>query len=131
MKTEEKQKAIEMRQNGMSLGQIAKKLMVSKGSVSLWTKGIVLTDEQQEKLVSRVRYNDPNLEKSKICRDRRMQYQHMGAEKAVKCDNDFAFGCALFWGEGAKSQTQVSICNTDVQMLVFFVNFLSTQLVSA
>jgi len=39
-------------------------------------------------------------------------------------DPEFIFGCALFWAEGTKSRNQVSFCNTDKKMMLFFVNFL-------
>lgn len=124
MKREQKEKAIEMRKNGASLGQISKKLLVSKGSVSLWTKGIVLTDEQQEKLDTHLRHGNPNLAWSKKCRDIRMNNQQIGREKMLSGDKEFAFGCALLWGEGDKSRNSVALTNTDEKMMAFWVNFL-------
>lgn len=49
-KFKEKLKAREFRRKGVSIIEIAKKLGVSKGSVSLWCQDIRLTDEQKNKL---------------------------------------------------------------------------------
>ena len=49
-KDEEKSKAIELRKNGVSIKQISKILGVSKSSVSVWVREVVLTDKQEEKL---------------------------------------------------------------------------------
>ena len=45
-----KEVAFKLRREGKSLGTIAKHLEVSKSSVSLWCKGMVLTKEQQKLL---------------------------------------------------------------------------------
>src|SRR3989338_1310963 len=44
-------KARAMRKNGISIIVIARKLAVSKSSVSLWCRDIILTEEQSKKLV--------------------------------------------------------------------------------
>jgi hypothetical protein len=38
----------------------------------------------------------------------------------------FAFGCALYWGEGNKDYSQVGFTNTDADMLRLFVKFVQT-----
>ena len=52
MKKEEKEKAIELRHSGSSISEIANQLGVSQGSVSLWTKGVILTPEQRSRFPS-------------------------------------------------------------------------------
>lgn len=42
-----REQALELRRQGMSMRDIASTLHVSKGSVSLWVRDIVLTQEQQ------------------------------------------------------------------------------------
>ena len=44
MKEYEKTEAIELRKNGISIKDIAKELGVSKSSVSLWVRHVVLED---------------------------------------------------------------------------------------
>jgi len=57
MKTKEKEEARKLRAQGKSVNEIAKILKVSKGSVSLWTKNIILTQDQINNLKSKI----PNL----------------------------------------------------------------------
>ena len=49
-KSKEQFNARELRKKGKSMKEIAKKLKVSKGSVSLWCKDIELTENQKLKL---------------------------------------------------------------------------------
>ena len=50
-KTKEKEEAIRLRrENGLSLREISEKLKVSKGTVSVWVRGIELSKEHQERL---------------------------------------------------------------------------------
>ena len=53
MKAYEKKQALEMRKSGASIKEIAKRLGVSKGSVSVWVSDVVLPDEIRDKLFLR------------------------------------------------------------------------------
>lgn len=48
-KSKEKNKALILRQNGESIKDIAKRLKISKSTVSLWCRDIKLTSEQIKK----------------------------------------------------------------------------------
>lgn len=50
VKPEKREEARELRAQGVSVGKIAHVLSVSKSSVSLWVRDIVLTDEQKQEL---------------------------------------------------------------------------------
>ncbi|PIR46774.1 MAG: hypothetical protein COV07_02220 [Candidatus Vogelbacteria bacterium CG10_big_fil_rev_8_21_14_0_10_45_14] len=67
MKIKEKNKAIELRSKGMSLGEISRKLMVSKASVSVWVRNVKLTKEQRNGLSARGRSIE-SIEKRRINR---------------------------------------------------------------
>ena len=54
-KTNEKNKAIQYRKNGISVNEIARMLNVSTGSVSSWVKDIELTQEQKNQLLKNTR----------------------------------------------------------------------------
>ena len=49
-KSELKLKARKLRRSGISINKIAKKLTVSKSSVSIWTRDIFLSEGQLDKL---------------------------------------------------------------------------------
>ena len=50
MKKQEKEKAIALRKQGLSVNKIAKEVGASKSTVSLWVRDIKLTDEQKQQL---------------------------------------------------------------------------------
>ena len=50
MKKDKQEKAIELRQHGISVNEIAATLGVAKSSVSLWVRKVLLTDDQRKKL---------------------------------------------------------------------------------
>src|SRR3989344_1799499 len=50
-KSEARLRALKMRRRGKSIGWIAKRLGVSKGSTSIWCRDVVLTQRQQDRLI--------------------------------------------------------------------------------
>jgi len=121
MKVKEKEKCRELRKQGISVGDIAKTVGVSKGSVSIWVRDINLSNDQIERIEYKRKASASN---SETYRERRRRYQQLGREKIKKEDRAYAFGCALFWGEGNKNKNAVRLTNSDPQMLSFFVDFL-------
>ena len=128
MKKEEKAKAIELRKQGFSLRTISKQLGACRSSVSYWVRNVLLTDAQKTQLIAN-KNNSGYLgfgarvvaAKSK---EKRMEYQNIGIEKASNCDIEYSMGCMLYWAEGSKNKNAVIFTNTDVDMMVFFVNFM-------
>lgn len=121
MKLKEKKECRKLRQQGLSLNDIVKSVKVSKSSVSLWVRDIDLTNEQREKLQLR---DKSYIKYSENFRNKRREYQAQGREKIYNEDKGYAFGCALFWGEGTKCKNYVRLTNSDVKMISYFVKFL-------
>jgi hypothetical protein len=121
MKTQEKEQCRKLRRQGFSLNDIVKKVGVAKSSVSVWVRDINLTNEQKEKLQLR---DKAYTNHSENFRNKRREYQKEGRKKAQNSDPLYAFGCALFWGEGNKCKNYVRITNSDETLLSFFVKFL-------
>ncbi len=121
MKLKEKEECRKLRQQGLSLNDIAKSVKVSKSSVSLWVRDIDLTNEQREKLQLR---DKSYIKYSENFRNKRREYQAQGREKIHNEDKGYAFGCALFWGEGTKCKNYVRLTNSDIKMISYFVKFL-------
>lgn len=120
-KEKEKKQCRKLRRQGLSLNKIAEQVGVSKSSVSLWVRDISLTNEQKEKLQLR---DNAYIKHSENFRNKRREFQKEGRKNCNKFDSDYAFGCALFWGEGNKNKNCVRITNSDEKMLIFFVKFL-------
>jgi len=133
MKVKEKKEAIKFRkEQGLSIGDIAYKLNVSKGSVSRWVRDIVLTKEQQDILNAKNpifdRYNNASKIFSRQCQDKRQQYQNEGRELFQSLSGEkrdlCIIGCMLYWAEGSKGRTTITFCNSDVYMIRIFIKFM-------
>lgn len=128
MKQEKKQQAIILRKQGKSIKSIAKELKVSISSVSIWTRNIILTDEQ----INSLKNNNPIFNnqisgaKSRETQARyvRKQYQETGKLMAKQGNLLHQAGCMLYWAEGSKSKNNCNITNTDINLLKLFKKFI-------
>jgi hypothetical protein len=129
VKTRERELARRLRrEDGAAINEIAKRVGVSKSSVSLWVRDIQLTAEQQQSLLDRnPAYNRQHSGWAKVAERRRAQrvaYQEDGRRRARRRDPLFVAGCMLYWAEGSKQRNQLQFCNADTVMARFFVDFL-------
>jgi hypothetical protein len=118
MKRAAKARAIQLRQEGQSIKQIARGLSVSTSSVSAWVKGITLTEDQLNGLIQRVRQNGANVGQARAAGYRSLdeKERRAGYERA-KQDADFRVLCGMYWGEGRKSSAKFSISNADARFI--------------
>lgn len=124
-KYEKRLVALKLRRAGLSLKSIAKELSVSKGSVSLWCRDIVLTDGQRERIKE---YSFEAGQKG------RMLGATMNHQKKVDNINYFneegernvgnisqrdlmLIGAALYWAEGRKTEGTFTLINSDPEMI--------------
>lgn len=131
MKLMEQQEARRMRRDeGLSLNEIAARLRVSKSSVSLWVRGIVLSDAQIAQLTLQNPLYNRQLHSSQLSRVRsrvvRAGYQEAGRLRARQEDSLHMAGCMLYWAEGEKRRCDVAFANSDPNMVAFFVYFLGS-----
>lgn len=122
MKLQEKNEARKLRSDGMSIKKIATKLNVSKSSVSLWVRDIILTDEQ-ESLLRHCAVVNGKLSRNRA-RTRHQCYQELGRIRAREDNPLHRMGCMLYWAEGSKGSTSLRFTNTDPDMILLFVKFL-------
>jgi len=132
MKTEEREFARKLRrEDGLPINEIARRVGVSKSSVSLWVRDIELTAEQHATLrAMNPAYNrqlNGWLRVAERHRARRLAAQQSGRELARRGEPLHLGGCMLYWGEGAKGPPhQVCFSNSDPEMVRLFVVFLKT-----
>lgn len=131
-KYDKRLKARTMRKEGISIIVIAKELDVSKGSVSLWCRDILLTSEQVEKLrkqkgsaMGRWMGAESN-RKKKIDA---INEANAWGEQHVKKISDrelLLISMALYWCEGAKTDSTSSFMfvNSDPEMILIMKFFL-------
>jgi len=132
MKIKEKEVARELRQkDGLSLKDISEKLNVSKSTVSLWVRDIVLTDEQKAVLANNGNFPEQLKEREKRnqkFRQIRIEAQNKGRQRVKNKDWEFLLGCMLYWAEGTKSRNALSLSNSDPDLLLAFKKFLNNSL---
>jgi predicted transcriptional regulator len=129
MKVREREEAVKLREQGLSLSVIAKQLGVSSGTVSDWVKDVPLTDEQKAALArkrpSKELYAELADRKRNQARRQRMEYREIGAGRAKSSKADlYSMGCMLYWAEGTKSRCGVTFANSDPNMIKLFMRFL-------
>jgi hypothetical protein len=131
-KFELKIKAREMRSKGESVKVIASTLGVTKSTVSLWVRDIVLTVDQLEKLIQRKvvggelgRTRGAFIQKKRRL-DMMKQRENDGIEKLKGLTERefFVAGIALYWGEGTKKKRGFYICNSDPKIIKFIIVWL-------
>lgn len=121
------------REKGMSIKEIAKRVGVSKGTVSLWCRDIELAKKQQERLYERMvllgyKGRQQGAFKNKKQKQERIRrYEKEGVKtlgRLTKRDMLIA-GVGLYWGEGAKTQLgRFVFSNSDPEMILFLKRFL-------
>lgn len=122
MKTKEKIIAIKLRRKGYSYQDIKKLTNVSKSTLSLWLRDIVLSIEQRKKLKARYdgqcRGAKANHQKRINETNKIIKQSILEAQKLVK-DSFFIAGLMLYWAEGHKSKKleTVRFSNSDPQMI--------------
>jgi len=133
-KFQEKIKAQELRVKGLSINYIAKKLNVSKGSISYWCKDIKLTEKQKKKLLENsIRAGHKGrlmgAEMNRRKKQGNIDFYKILAKKQIgkisKRDLLIA-GVALYWGEGVKSdKSSFAFINSDPEAIKFMYKFYS------
>jgi len=131
-KSEKKLQARELRRQGQSVKGIARDLQVSHGSVSLWCRDIVLTDEQLQILEKNS--NDPNygkrlqnsLKQQGIRIQKTEKLMKEGIEEVGELSKKelLLVGTALYWAEGFKKDSQVGLGSSDPKMMRLYVRWL-------
>lgn len=131
-KPAERQRARELRTEGMPYKRIAADLDVAVNSVYRWTSDIELTPEQEER--NRSGPNGPQhpltiarraQRWSTVSRAKRAAYQAAGRARAQRGDDPLHMqGCMLYWAEGSKGRNVIHFANSDVAMVVVFRRFL-------
>lgn len=130
MKLEEKQKAIHLRKKGLSMKTIASQLNVSKASVSLWVRDIILTPEQISKL-QKNSHTSHIIEKRRHTRlSNELKKRQVFIDKAKKDFTNVSkadlkiIGIMLYWAEGRKKGKRIlSFANSDPDMIRIMMKF--------
>ncbi len=128
MKLKERHKAIKFRENGYSIGEISKLLNVSKSSVSLWVRNIVLSAKAIQRLDTKITQGQKQAAKNKTLKTSMFVQGYLreasDSLKEMKFDTfTKRLLCSLlYWCEGSKSDDgAVRFTNSDPSMIKTFL----------
>ena len=121
--TELQKKAIKLRREGLSYGEIKKQVNVAKSSLSLWLKHIELKPEHKARLYTKhIQYLNLGSLSQKEKRAREVTEIIENAEREIKhplsVDSCRLMGAALYWAEGSKSGL-CQVTNSDPHLICF------------
>ena len=138
----EKAEAIILRRKGLSYSQIAKRLNLSKSTLSFWLKGIVLSSKLQQKINKRanqesrealIRRNKMQTELAAIRAQEIKRAAENEAKKLIK-QPLFIMGVSLYWAEGYKMGDNGSkwksfdLANSDPEIIKLMIRFIKKYL---
>ncbi len=125
--------ALEMRMQGMSYKEIAQEIGVSKSSLSLWLRGVLLTEEQKERLEGKQSENGRRRAEAnralRVAREEKIRREAAAQIPTIAESELFVAGVVAYRAEGAKQKAWVSSCqvafaNSDPKMILLFLRFL-------
>lgn len=130
-KLEEKRKARKLRKKGFSYGEILKKVNVSKSTLSIWCRDIVLTEKQIEKLCKRAadcRFRSREVLGKKMRAERKERIRKLmkqGKQDVGRLSSRerFIAGVALYAGDGSKGFQQVRFSNSNPNIINFMMRW--------
>ncbi len=130
-KFQEKEKAIKLREKGLSYSEILKEVKVAKSTLSLWLRSVGLSKQQKQRLTQK-----------KLASMRRgweaRHQQRIDITNAIKNKAKadigriskrelWLMGIMLYWAEGSKERekaTGIKFSNSDPQMIKLFLEWL-------
>ncbi|MEA2024584.1 MAG: hypothetical protein U9N79_09915, partial [Actinomycetota bacterium] len=120
-----------LRRLGLTYGEIRELIPVPKGTLSNWCRDIRLSKEQ----VKAIRDRSGPASRVGIPVDtqwrRRNEIERIRIEARAFAEQHiddafFTAGIALYWGEGAKTRSDLSLANADPRALRLFINWVRT-----
>lgn len=129
----EKNKAIELRKQGLSYSEILERIPVAKSTLSLWLKSVKLANSQKQELTDKklagMRRGWEACHKKRILITETIK---SAAEKEVSELTKrelWLIGVALYWGEGSKEKDSrpgsgIKFSNSDPRMIKIFLKWL-------
>jgi transposase len=124
--------AVKLRQNGDSVKEIATKLQVSKSTASLWTRDVILSEYQLQQLKNNA---IRGAEKGRVIgslaqKQKRLERINTSNKEGLAEFRKLSLreleiaGLSLYWAEGSKKQRRIELCNSDPQMIKFYIYWL-------
>ncbi len=132
MKPTQKEKAINLRKQGLSYSEILKQIPVAKSTLSLWLHSVGLSKKQEQRLTERkleaMKRGAKRKHEIKLEKIKKIYSESKEDIKNISNKELFLIGIALYWAEGAKEKptyaSGIKFINSDVAMLKIFIIWL-------
>jgi predicted transcriptional regulator len=121
-KVQEQEEARGLRATGMTMPDIAEQLGVSRSSVSLWTREVVIPASLVGRRQLGPRRN--RLHDAKVAEIERLQAEGVEHIGRLSEREFLVAGAALYAGEGTKAGNKICFANSDPRMIAFFCAWL-------
>lgn len=122
-RTEDRRKAVELRLQGMTYSQIGKIIKAGKGTLHYWLRDHPLSEEQLAMVKAKKELQIEHfIEAMKKRREDLLVKVYEEQKKTVGTISKrdiFVAGAFLYWGEGQKGSSSVSVSNSDPRVLKF------------
>ena len=124
--------AIKLRRDGQSVIEIAKTLKVAKSTASLWTRDIILTQDQtkilkQNSILGAEKGRIKGSLSQKLARLKRIEDSNKQGQieinQLTNRELDIA-GLCLYWSEGSKRNRRIELCNSDPAVILMYIKWL-------
>ena len=137
IKNAEKERAIELRKNGLTYSEILKEIPVAKSTLASWLQSVGLSKKQKQRITEKrlaasikggaVRRNNKIATISKIMTDSKSEIGHLSQREI------WLIGTSLYWAEGSKEKeyhpgSGLKFTNSDPEMIKFFLFWLKNSL---
>ncbi|KKP47216.1 MAG: hypothetical protein UR39_C0005G0029 [Candidatus Woesebacteria bacterium GW2011_GWA1_33_30] len=131
-KLEEKKLAQKLRSNGLSYGEIQKRVKVSKDTLSRWCRDVILSPEQINRLVQNKlngatkgrMIGAKKQQKERIERTKRLFESGKSKIGRLTKRDRFMAGIGLYIGDGGKNDQRFGFANSDPNTIKFMTNWL-------
>ena len=124
-----KNKALKLRHQGKSIGEISDKLFIPKSTVGVWCRNIKLGRRQIERLAKRQESGSykgrmkflENVRKDRLLQTKKLKQDGLNDIKSVSRRDLFVAGIGMYLSEGATSESneEVSFTNSDYKVVLF------------
>lgn len=121
------EKAVTLRKSGYSFGMIREELGIAKGTLSYWLREVPINKINLE-VEKRVKLSRMKMAKTKQARQsleiKQMKKQGLGEVGTMGKREFWLAGVALYWAEGSKAFEEVTLTNSDPEIVRFYVKWL-------
>lgn len=133
MNSNQKNKAIALRKQGLSYSEVLKKVPVAKSTLSLWLREVGLSKVQKQRLTQKkleAAYRGAMSRKNdRIFRQKQIMQTAYSEVGVLSSRERWLIGVALYWAEGSKEKeyrhgSSVQFSNSDPHMVRFFFKWL-------